>query len=117
MGTTAGRILLTAGITANIKGYYFLREAIHSVIRNPELISSITKRLYPYLAKHFDTTPSKVERSMRHAIEAAWLRGTLKNINTLLDVKVYEQSYRPSNSEFIALVATILSENENTVVN
>lgn len=98
-------IFITVGIPAHIKGYQFLREAIKLAIENPEIINSITKKLYPSIADHFGTSASKVERAIRHAIEVAWNRGKIENINTLFNLKVYSSNEKPTNGEFIALVA------------
>ncbi len=98
-------IFITVGIPAHIKGYQFLREAIKMAIDNPEIINSITKRLYPSIAERFETSASKVERAIRHAIEVAWNRGKIENINSLFGVKVYSNNEKPTNGEFIALVA------------
>lgn len=98
-------IFITVGIPAHIKGYQFLREAIKLAIANPEIINSITKKLYPTIAEKFDTSASKVERAIRHAIEVAWNRGKIENINNLFGIKVYSTNEKPTNGEFIALVA------------
>lgn len=98
-------IFITVGIPAHIKGYQFLREAILMAIDNPEIINSITKQLYPTIASKFETTASKVERAIRHAIEVAWNRGKIENINNVFGVKVYSSQEKPTNGEFIALVA------------
>lgn len=98
-------IFLTMGIPAHIKGYQFLREAIKMSIDTPELINSITKKLYPAIATRFDTSSSKVERAIRHAIEVAWNRGKIENINAIFGIKVYGANEKPTNGEFIALVA------------
>ena len=98
-------IFITVGIPAHIKGYQFLREAIKMAIDNPDIINSITKRLYPEVATRFSTSPSKVERAIRHAIEVAWNRGKIENINSLFGVRVYNHNEKPTNGEFIALVA------------
>lgn len=98
-------IFITVGIPAHIKGYQFLREAIKLAIDNPDIINSITKKLYPCVAEKFDTSPSKVERAIRHAIEVAWNRGKIENINSLFGVRVYNHNEKPTNGEFIALVA------------
>jgi len=98
-------IFITVGIPAHIKGYQFLREAIKMAIDNPDIINAITKRLYPSVAQRFETSASKVERAIRHAIEVAWNRGKIENINTLFGVRVYSQNEKPTNGEFIALVA------------
>lgn len=98
-------IFITVGIPAHIKGYQFLREAIKLAIANPEIINSITKKLYPTIAEKFSTSASKVERAIRHAIEVAWNRGKIENINNVFGLKVYSSNEKPTNGEFIALVA------------
>ena len=98
-------IFISVGIPAHIKGYQFLREAIKMAVANPEIINSITKRLYPEVASRFDTSASKVERAIRHAIEVAWNKGKIENINQIFGVKVYSGNEKPTNGEFIALVA------------
>ena len=98
-------IFITVGIPAHIKGYQFLREAIKMAIDTPDIINSITKKLYPAIAEKFDTSASKVERAIRHAIEVAWNRGKIENINSIFGLKVYTSNEKPTNGEFIALVA------------
>jgi len=98
-------VFLTVGIPAHIKGYQYLREGIKMAVENPVIINSITKQLYPSIADRYDTTPSKVERAIRHAIEVSWNRGKIENINTLFGLKVYAAKEKPTNGEFIALVA------------
>ncbi len=98
-------IFITVGIPAHIKGYQFLREAIKLAVKQPEIINSITKELYPRVADQFSTSPSKVERAIRHAIEVAWNRGKIENINAVFGIKVYSNNEKPTNGEFIALVA------------
>ena len=98
-------IFVSVGIPAHIKGYQFLREGIKLAVDNPPIINAITKSLYPSIAKRFNTTPSKVERAIRHAIEVAWNRGKIENINNIFGVKVYNSSEKPTNGEFIALLA------------
>lgn len=98
-------IFITVGIPAHIKGYQFLREAIKLAIANPEIINSITKRLYPTIAQKYSTSASKVERAIRHAIEVAWNRGKIENINNVFGLKIYSSNEKPTNGEFIALVA------------
>ena len=98
-------IFITVGIPAHIKGYQFLREAIKLAIANPEIINCITKKLYPTIAEKFGTTASKVERAVRHAIEVAWNRGKIEDIGNVCGVKVYSSNEKPTNGEFIALVA------------
>lgn len=98
-------IFITVGIPAHIKGYQFLREAIKMAVEKPDIINSITKKLYPAIAETFSTTSSKVERAIRHAIEVAWNRGKIENINSIFGLKVYTSNEKPTNGEFIALVA------------
>ena len=98
-------LFISVGIPAHIKGYQFLREAIKMTVDSPEIIGSITKRLYPTIAERFDTSPSKVERAIRHAIEVAWNRGKIENINQIFGIKVYSPNEKPTNGEFIALIA------------
>lgn len=98
-------IFITVGIPAHIKGYQFLREAIKLAMENPDIINSITKKLYPSIAERFETSASKVERAIRHAIEVAWNRGKIENINNIFGLTVYTNNEKPTNGEFIALVA------------
>ena len=98
-------IFITVGIPAHIKGYQFLREAIKLAMENPDIINSITKKLYPSIAERFDTSASKVERAIRHAIEVAWNRGKIENINNIFGLTIYTSNEKPTNGEFIALVA------------
>lgn len=98
-------IFLTVGIPAHIKGYYFLREAIKMAVSEPNIINSITKKLYPSIANIYETSSSKVERAIRHAIEVAWNKGKIENINDVFGLRVYDSHEKPTNGEFIALVA------------
>ena len=98
-------IFLIIGIPAHIKGYHYLREAIRLVVEDNDIINRITKELYPGIAKKFNTTPSKVERAIRHSIDVAWSRGKVENINQLFGYVVYDRNDKPTNGEFIALVA------------
>lgn len=93
------------GVPAHIKGYLYLREAINMVVKNVELLSAITKELYPAIANKFNTTPSRVERAIRHAIEVAWSRGRVDTINKLFGYTVHDEKGKPTNGEFIAMVA------------
>lgn len=93
------------GVPAHIKGYQYLRDAIIMVIEEPEMLNSITKILYPTIAKRNQTTPSRVERAIRHAIEVAWSRGNMEIINSLFSYTVSTGKGKPTNSEFIALIA------------
>ena len=98
-------IFISIGIPAHIKGYQFLREAVKLAVEEPEIISSITKKLYPTIAERFETSSSKVERGMRHAIEVAWNRGKIENINNIFGLKIYNRNEKPTNGELIALIA------------
>ena len=102
-------ILLAIGIPANIKGYPYLREAVTLAIEDTEIVNKITKELYPQIARKFDTSASKVERAVRHAIDVAWNRGRIKNMNEIFGIEIYSANDRPTNGEFIALVADRIS--------
>ena len=104
-------LFLTLGIPANIKGYQYLREAVRMVVENRDVINRITKELYPGVAKRFDTSASKVERAMRHAIEVAWSRGRLDAVNKMYGYKVFDVMDKPTNGEFISCVAEKISMN------
>ena len=98
-------LFLTVGIPAHIKGYQYLREAVRMVMENPDLMSRITKELYPGIARRFGTTSSKVERAIRHAIEVAWNRGRIEALDEAFGKNVCSLDDKPTNGEFIALVA------------
>lgn len=98
-------IFISIGIPPHIKGYGYLREGIKLTIERPYIINSVTKELYPSIAKKFSTTSSKVERAIRHAIEVAWNRGRIDAINAIFGARIYLGTEKPTNSEFIALVA------------
>ena len=93
------------GVPAHIKGYQYLREAIMMSVTDNTMISSITKILYPTIAKRFQTTPSRVERAIRHAIEVAWSRGRMETLDSLFGYTIDTGKGKPTNSEFIALIA------------
>ena len=93
------------GVPAHIKGYQYLRDAIMMSVEDPGMISSITKILYPTIAKRFQTTPSRVERAIRHAIEVAWSRGRMETLDALFGYTIDTGKGKPTNSEFIALIA------------
>ena len=93
------------GVPAHIKGYQYLREAIMMSVEDPAMISSITKILYPTIAKRFQTTPSRVERAIRHAIEVAWSRGRMETLDAMFGYTIDTGKGKPTNSEFIALIA------------
>ncbi len=98
-------IFISIGIPPHIMGYQYLREGIKMTISDPTIINNVTKRLYPEIGEKYHTTASKVERAIRHAIEVAWNRGRIEAINSIFGVRVYIGTERPTNSEFIALVA------------
>ncbi|WP_102027075.1 sporulation transcription factor Spo0A [Salirhabdus sp. Marseille-P4669] len=98
-------IIHEIGVPAHIKGYMYLRTAISMVYNDIELLGSITKVLYPDIAKKFNTTASRVERAIRHAIEVAWNRGNVDSISNLFGYTVNMSKAKPTNSEFIAMVA------------
>ncbi|WP_318509364.1 sporulation transcription factor Spo0A [Bacillus sp. T3] len=98
-------IIHEIGVPAHIKGYMYLREAISMVYNDIELLGSITKVLYPDIAKKYNTTASRVERAIRHAIEVAWSRGNIDSISSLFGYTVSMTKAKPTNSEFIAMVA------------
>ena len=93
------------GVPAHIKGYQYLREAIIMSVEDPSMISSITKILYPTIATRFQTTPSRVERAIRHAIEVAWSRGRMETLDALFGYTINTGKGKPTNSEFIALIS------------
>ncbi len=93
------------GVPAHIKGYQFLRDAIIWVIKDMELINAVTKELYPGIAKKYKTTSSRVERAIRHAIEVSWQRGDVETLNDLFGHTVQFSKDKPTNSEFIAMIA------------
>ena len=97
------------GVPAHIKGYQYLREAIILAINDMEVINAVTKVLYPAVAKKFGTTPSRVERAIRHAIEVAWDRGDLETLQKFFGYTVSNIKGKPTNSEFIAMIADCLS--------
>lgn len=99
------KIFINVGIPPHIKGYSFLREGVMMAVENPSVINNITKQLYPMIGERYQTTPSKVERAIRHAIEVAWNRGRIDNINNILGVRAYVGADKPTNGEFIALIA------------
>lgn len=99
------KIFINVGIPPHIKGYSFLREGVKMAVEEPDIINNITKKLYPRIGDKFETTPSKVERAIRHAIEVAWNRGRIDSINNILGVRAYVGAEKPTNGEFIALVA------------
>jgi two-component system response regulator (stage 0 sporulation protein A) len=99
------KMIHEVGVPAHIKGYQYLRDAITMVVADMDLLGAVTKELYPSIAKRNNTTPSRVERAIRHAIEVAWNRGRIETINTLFGYTVHNDKGKPTNSEFIAIIA------------
>ena len=97
------------GVPAHIKGYQYLREAIMMSVEDVEMLNSITKILYPSIAKKYQTTPSRVERAIRHAIEVAWSRGKMETLDALFGYTINIGKGKPTNSEFIARMAEYIS--------
>ncbi len=98
-------IIHEIGIPAHIKGYVYLRDAIMMVIDNMDLLGAVTKELYPAIAKKYNTTSSRVERAIRHAIEVAWGRGKIETIDSIFGYTIQNDKGKPTNSEFIAMIA------------
>lgn len=109
-------IIHDVGVPAHIKGYQYIREAILMAVKNEEVINSITKTLYPTLASNFDTTPSRVERAIRHAIEVAWNRGQIEVHDKIFGYTVNSNKGKPTNSEFIAMIADKLRLEDKAVI-
>lgn len=102
-------ILWTMGISANLQGHYFFKEAIRLAVSDPKYIESVTRVLYPQVARKYQTTACRVERSMRHALEVSFKKGRLLLLNNLLNLTIFDVFNKPTNSEFIALVADKLA--------
>ena len=98
-------IMHELGVPAHIKGYQYLREAIILTVNSPDMMSSVTKVLYPTVAKSFGTTPSRVERAIRHAIEVAWDRGDIDVLSSYFGYTIQNSRGKPTNSEFIAMIS------------
>ena len=98
-------VIHEVGVPAHIKGYQYLREAIMMVVNNIDIINQITKQLYPDIARKFKTTPSRVERAIRHAIEVAWTRGQTETVDSIFGYTISAAKGKPTNSEFIAMIA------------
>ena len=99
------KIIHQIGVPAHIKGYQYLRTAILMTIRDGDVINSVTKVLYPAVAKKYQTTTSRVERAIRHAIEVAWDRGDVDTLNSYFGYTIQNSRGKPTNSEFIAMIA------------
>ena len=98
-------VIHEVGVPAHIKGYQYLREAIMMVVNNIDIINQITKQLYPDIANKYHTTPSRVERAIRHAIEVAWTRGQAETVENIFGYTISAAKGKPTNSEFIAMIA------------
>ena len=98
-------ILHEIGVPAHIRGYHYMREAIMMAVEDLEILNYVTKELYPTIAKKCNTTPSRVERAIRHAIEVAWSRGKVEIIDSMFGYTINNHKGKPTNSEFIALIA------------
>lgn len=98
-------ILHQIGVPAHIKGYHYLRDSIIMSVERPEVINAVTKQLYPSVAKKYETTSSRVERAIRHAIEVAWDRGDVDVLNSYFGYTIHISRGKPTNSEFIAMIA------------
>lgn len=98
-------ILHQIGVPAHIKGYHYLRDSIMMSVENPEIINAVTKQLYPSVAKRYETTSSRVERAIRHAIEVAWDRGDVDILNSYFGYTIHNSRGKPTNSEFIAMIS------------
>ena len=113
---TVTDIIHEIGVPAHIKGYQYLREAIILTIKDMDKINAVTKILYPEVARAFDTTPSRVERAIRHAIEVAWDRGDVEVLQKFFGYTVSGIKGKPTNSEFIAMIADHLSLKQRQVI-
>ncbi len=98
-------ILHEIGVPAHIKGYHYLRDSIIMSVEKPEIINAVTKQLYPSVAKKYETTSSRVERAIRHAIEVAWDRGDIDVLNSYFGYTIHNDRGKPTNSEFIAMIS------------
>lgn len=98
-------LILDVGIPAHIKGYHYLRSAIQMTVEDNTMLNGITKVLYPNIAKKYETTPSRVERAIRHAIEVAWDRGNIDTLHKLFGYSINTAKGKPTNSEFIAMIS------------
>lgn len=99
------QILHEIGVPAHIKGYHYLRDSIIMSVEKPEIINAVTKQLYPSVAKKYETTSSRVERAIRHAIEVAWDRGDIDVLNSYFGYTIHNDRGKPTNSEFIAMIS------------
>jgi len=98
-------IMMIAGIMPNLKGYKYLKDAIKSVVKNPRLATEITKKLYPLIAEENSTSPQRVERAIRNAINVGYEAGKMTNLNTYFSTEIFAKYEKPTNSELIAIIA------------
>ncbi len=115
LDVVVSQIMHQIGVPAHIRGYQYLREAIILSVKDSEMISSVTKILYPTVAKTFKTTPSRVERAIRHAIEVAWDRGDVDVLSSYFGYTIQNERGKPTNSEFIAMISDNLKLQMKTV--
>ena len=115
--TKITKIIQEIGVPAHIKGYLYLRESIHIVVNDMDYLGAITKELYPEVAIKYNTTTSRVERAIRHAIEVAWNRGDVETLERIFGYTINNNKGKPTNSEFIALIADRLRLEMNAVTN
>lgn len=106
-------VLLSIGISGNLQGYHFIKSSIKLVMQDPQYINYITKKLYPKVAEIYATSAIRVERAIRHALESAYSKGKLIYLNSVLGMDVITRNEKPTNSEFIAIMADILNLETN----
>lgn len=116
LNVTITEILHQIGVPAHIKGYQYVREAIRLSVEDPEMLNSVTKILYPTVAKTFGSTSSRVERAIRHGIEVAWDRGDVEVLNSYFGYTIQSQRGKPTNSEFVAMISDKIRLKRRTVV-
>ncbi len=116
LNVTITEILHQIGVPAHIKGYQYVREAIRLSVEDPEMLNSVTKILYPTVAKTFGSTSSRVERAIRHGIEVAWDRGDVEVLNSYFGYTIQSQRGKPTNSEFVAMISDKIRLKRRTVI-
>ena len=102
-------IFLSVGISSHLQGYHYLKESVKIVMNDPNSINSVTKKVYPAVAEKFETTACRVERGIRHALEVSYAKGKMIHLNKIFGIEVLTQNEKPTNSEFVALLADKLS--------
>lgn len=116
LNVTITEILHQIGVPAHIKGYQYVREAIRLSVEDPEMLNSVTKILYPTVAKTFGSTSSRVERAIRHGIEVAWDRGDVEVLNSYFGYTIQSQRGKPTNSEFVAMISDKIRLKRRTII-